>query len=1062
MTSRLISPRQALGYVQQSLADGAIGFFLSSLHDTGELGAGGGYPRWYLRESTGFPYFSTTPPTLTINYTLLPDAIPGDYDGSGSVDAIDYSTWSASFGVSATALSGADGNGNGIVDAADYVIWRRNFERAGASPPPAGTETTAVPEPTTALLLGLGLMSLGSMRRRHCRYQFSTACEPSPSPSLKGRWKLPPRAFTLVELLIVIAIVGILVALLLPAIQTARESARRVACKNNLKQIGVAVQNYHATTGHLPPPKLGAGQFNPLGGTFIALLPHLEENARFDAYDATKPVYDPINLPITSRTVDIYLCPSMTLPRTVPEPESDEKLGPGSYIISTRTDYTNFADLDGAFENPRADGSYRLGLQHITDGTSKTLLVGEINYAVQTMAWTNCPALNGTPMWGDQTWAHGYWALSWGHMAAKFPALYNNSAQYAPPHSNRSFRSDHPGGVQFLLVDGSVQFIPTDSSPEVRRACSHARRGRTQPRFQLTNARPREDYHAPINMSDIVIRRLRFSSLGLRESELRPLLMDQNHRAGRAPARLSVLRGKRASTRHTIFQSHSPTRRLGCEPRTANAANFRCPSGKARIASASARLDDGPCVLEASEQYGVYGTALLVYSAKHVHADSNGEFNKAGSSKELALDIVPRVNGKLLELTVLSDGKPLAEAEISVAVADDEAVKKTTDENGQVALTPEGAGIVSVLASRMDKTAKGKFNDKPYDHGLHYASLTFDWPVQGKPSANDTSVVRESPDPARVAASPTLPEPVSSFGAVVVENWLYIYGGHTGTEHEHSAANLSNHFRRMRLAGYGDDIHKWEELPMQTPLQGLALVSHGDKVYRVGGMNARNATTDDEEDLQSTAEFAEFDPSTGQWEALAPLPAPRSSHNAVVIGDRLYVVGGWTLSGSSPGEWQADALVYDFSDPAAGWQQLPEPPFTRRALAAAHWNGKLVAIGGLDEAGNVAQSCDFFDPVAGEWSEGPKLPGDGHSGFGVSAWNLDGGLYASGLSGILFRLSDDGSQWKEAGRLRKPRFFHQLVSLPGGGRVASRELLAVGGASREGHMADIEWIDVRQ
>jgi hypothetical protein len=230
------------------------------------------------------------------------------------------------------------------------------------------------------------------------------------------------------------------------------------------------VQNYHAAKGHLPPPKLGAGQFNPLGGTFIALLPYLEENVRFDAYDATRPVDDPINLPITSRPVEIYLCPTMTLPRTVPEPESDEKLGPGSYIISSRTDYANFTDLDGAFENPRADGSYRLGLQHITDGTSKTLLVGEINYGVQTMTWTTCPALNGTPKWGDQTWAHGYWALAWGHMAARFPALYNNSSQYASPHGDRSFRSDHPGGVQFLLVDGSEQFIAADSSPDVRRA----------------------------------------------------------------------------------------------------------------------------------------------------------------------------------------------------------------------------------------------------------------------------------------------------------------------------------------------------------------------------------------------------------------------------------------------------------------------------------------------------------------------------------------------------------------------------------------------------------------
>ena len=123
---------------------------------------------------------------------------------------------------------------------------------------------------------------------------------------------------------------------------------------------------------------------------------------------------------------------------------------------------------------------------------------------------------------------------------------------------------------------------------------------------------------------------------------------------------------------------------------------------------------------------------------------------------------------------------------------------------------------------------------------------------------------------------------MSSFGAVVADGWLYVYGGHTGEEHEHSAANLSKHFRRIQLDGGTE----WEELPMQTPLQGLPLVAHGGKIYRVGGLNMRNATTKDDEDLHSTAEFAEFDPATSKWTALAPLPAARSSHNAVVIGDQ--------------------------------------------------------------------------------------------------------------------------------------------------------------------------------
>ena len=170
---------------------------------------------------------------------------------------------------------------------------------------------------------------------------------------------------------------------------------------------------------------------------------------------------------------------------------------------------------------------------------------------------------------------------------------------------------------------------------------------------------------------------------------------------------------------------------------------------------------------------------------------------------------------------------------------------------------------------------------------------------------------------------------------------------------------------------------------MQTPLQGLPLVAHGGKIYRVGGLDARNATTDDKEDLHSTAEFAEFDPATGKWTALAPLPAPRSSHNAAVIGDKLYVVGGWELAGKSPGTWQPATLAYDFAQPQNGWQEVKELPYKRRALAAGEWNGKLVALGGMDEKGKISMRVDLFDPATGEWTQGPNLPGAGMAGFGV-------------------------------------------------------------------------------
>jgi len=458
---------------------------------------------------------------------------------------------------------------------------------------------------------------------------------------------------------------------------------------------------------------------------------------------------------------------------------------------------------------------------------------------------------------------------------------------------------------------------------------------------------------------------------------------------------------------------------------------------------------DEALVLEANQPYGIYGKSMLVYYAKHVHAGNAGEFNASGESKDLKLDIVPQAKDGELELRVLWQGKPLKGVELVVSMGGAEPIEKTTDDEGRATLKLDGKGTVGVLANHMDKEESGKHDGKPYEGVLHYASLTFDWP---QASASEKKSQENSKSAASQSALPLLPEPLSSFGAAVEGGWLYVYGGHTGEEHKHSAANLSNYFRRIKI----DGGREWEDLPTETPLQGLALVSHAGKVYRIGGLNARNATTKDDEDLHSTADFAQFDPATGQWKKLAPLPTPRSSHNAAVIGDRLYVIGGWQLKGKSPGDWQQDLLMYDFTAPDAGWQAVSETPFKRRALAASHWNGQLAAIGGIDEEGDVSQRVDLFDPQSKKWSEGPELPGAGLAGFGGSACNLDGKLYVSGLRGILYRLNDSGSAWEEAARKSKGRFFHQL--LPAGN---DEGLIAIGGASRKGHMADSEWIDPR-
>lgn len=465
-------------------------------------------------------------------------------------------------------------------------------------------------------------------------------------------------------------------------------------------------------------------------------------------------------------------------------------------------------------------------------------------------------------------------------------------------------------------------------------------------------------------------------------------------------------------------------------------------------------------VLQTTQQYGIYGSALLIYHAKHVRGTSPAEVNAAGSSQELQLEIVPTIQGAELELSVLWNGKPLGGADVTLFVGEDDSLEKKTDDNGKATFLLKQRALVGALANTLEKDKAGELDGKAYKGVMHYASLTFDLTTKaekggakndGKTEAAPEKQAQPAATSSEVILKP-LPEPLASFGGVVCDGWLYVYGGHVGEEHEHSVANLSKHFRRIQL----DGGQEWEELPMQTPLQGLPLVTHGGKVYRVGGLDVHNATAADDEDLHSTAEFAEYDPNTQQWTSLSPLPSARSSHNAVVIGDRLYVVGGWKLDGKSPGTWEQSALFYDFTHPEKSWRELPQPQFKRRALAVGVWKEKLVAIGGINKRGKVSTQTYIFDPQASQWSKGPKMPGAGMSGFGASAWNFGGTLYVCGLKGKLFRLNDEGTAWDDSGRVDTPRFFHQLVPAPKGG------LMVVGGASEDGHIATIERVHIKQ
>lgn len=430
-------------YVQNSLAAGGLGFSVSSRHIANQPGFGAlPYPQWFMSESeTGF--LRGTPPSLTIDYTIGPPPRAGDFNLDGAVDTADLLEWQRRVGAAVNPL-----------DAQDLADWKANYgASAGSTSQPA---FGAVPEPGT-LALAASATALAGLRSRRRTHR---------ADSSRIR-----RGFTLVELLVVIAIIGTLVALLLPAIQSAREAARRMACQNNLKQIGLAAQNYTGAMGHLPPPKAGDTPFDQRGSTFVLLLPYLEESARYAQYDMALNSTDPKNLPITGSALPVYTCPSMVMMREAPMKACGEVLGPGSYVISTRTIYDLHAELDGAFANPPVDGKYELSIQHITDGTTSTIFVGETNYSNSAWKWSagDCSGMGNTIKWGEHAWAEGYWALSWGNMASDIPEIFNNSTIYGRD-ARRSYRSDHTGGVQFVFLDGSVRMIGDGVDPTIRHA----------------------------------------------------------------------------------------------------------------------------------------------------------------------------------------------------------------------------------------------------------------------------------------------------------------------------------------------------------------------------------------------------------------------------------------------------------------------------------------------------------------------------------------------------------------------------------------------------------------
>ncbi|TWT39328.1 DUF1559 domain-containing protein [Blastopirellula retiformator] len=252
------------------------------------------------------------------------------------------------------------------------------------------------------------------------------------------------QGFTLVELLVVIAIIGVLIALLLPAVQQAREAARRMQCTNNMKQIGLAMHNYHDTHKLFPP-----GFNNELGwGWGAKILPFIEQTALYDEIDQVNGLMDLSDADILAAVqipLDAFRCPSDVAPdlndKSVPVVVASEEIAYSSYLASMGSykDAT-VTQLGLGMFWPQS----RVAFRNVLDGTSNTFLIGEREYQ---------HTIGG--LWAGTTTSGP------GHQNKKYILASTNTSDglINDPTKYKGFGSFHPGGANFAFCDGSVHFI---------------------------------------------------------------------------------------------------------------------------------------------------------------------------------------------------------------------------------------------------------------------------------------------------------------------------------------------------------------------------------------------------------------------------------------------------------------------------------------------------------------------------------------------------------------------------------------------------------------------------
>ncbi len=307
----------------------------------------------------------------------------------------------------------------------------------------------------------------------------------------------PARGFTLIELLVVIAIIAVLIGLLLPAVQAAREAARRAQCINNFKQMGLAMHNYHDTNGSFPIGRMGDGynyapQRNQRRTWAFSILPFFEQSNLFNAINFSLMFYERANTTVIRTPMAMYQCPSDQSSGIIQEPDTPFPRAKGNFAANWGNThfYQDETGRGAGWPNPWNTGPMLLqgapggnsfmgapfkgnkstGLNEMTDGTSNSILIGEVIMGANaaggrydhrgdvfnddhncTMFFTYTTPNSKVPdrMAGN---AQGRPWCSFGLIAGVPPCTGGT------PTFNAS-RSRHPGGVNTLFGDGSVKFM---------------------------------------------------------------------------------------------------------------------------------------------------------------------------------------------------------------------------------------------------------------------------------------------------------------------------------------------------------------------------------------------------------------------------------------------------------------------------------------------------------------------------------------------------------------------------------------------------------------------------